>query len=131
MTNEEEITRLRGAVLVLIGAVASMTMPRPRGMHPAAISEDDAAVTKCAKLDQIIVGGESGRGARTCEVKWLRSIRAQCGLTEVPCFIKQLGSNYYEPLYDDFERRLRDRSGADPAEWPEDLRVRELAWAMK
>lgn len=25
-------------------------------------------------------------------------------------------------------RRLKSRNGSDPSEWPEDLRIRELAW---
>lgn len=43
-------------------------------------------------LDWIIVGGESGPGARPCDVAWIRSVREQCADADVPCFVKQLGS---------------------------------------
>lgn len=41
----------------------------------------------------VIVGGESGPGARACTVEWIRSIVQQCAAAGVPCFVKQLGSN--------------------------------------
>ena len=86
-------------------------------------------------IDQIIVGGESGPGARPCDVAWIRSTRDQCKAAGVACFVKQLGAKSCdgeEPDHDpngaDEPRwlRLNDRAGADPAEWPEDLRVREF-----
>jgi len=57
--------------------------------------------TQCARLDWIIVGGESGPGARPMHPDWARSIRDQCsgrddrlhllGLPNVPFFFKQWG----------------------------------------
>lgn len=44
-------------------------------------------------LDWVIVGGESGPGARKFELRWARSILEQCKAAGVPCFMKQLGSN--------------------------------------
>lgn len=44
-------------------------------------------------LDWVIVGGESGHGARPCDVSWIRSIVRQCRAAELPCFVKQLGGN--------------------------------------
>jgi len=43
------------------------------------------------KLDWIIVGGESGHGARPCDIEWIRSIVRQCKEAGVSCFTKQLG----------------------------------------
>lgn len=43
-------------------------------------------------LDWAIVGGESGPGARPCDVSWVRSIVAQCKAAGVACFVKQLGA---------------------------------------
>lgn len=48
---------------------------------------------KNAPLDWVIIGGESGAGARPCDVAWIRSLRDQCKAAEVPCFVKQLGAN--------------------------------------
>ncbi len=42
-------------------------------------------------LDWVIVGGESGAGARPCNLSWVRSIRAQCVDLNVPFFFKQWG----------------------------------------
>jgi protein gp37 len=87
-------------------------------------------------IDWVIAGGESGPGARPCEIQWIRSIVGQCRAASVPCFVKQVGSNAREwrflgrdHLYDTGERRRRLKvrgKGGDPAEWTEDLRVRQV-----
>lgn len=80
-------------------------------------------------IDWIIVGGESGKDARPCNVAWVRSIVEQCKATGVPCFVKQLGSNPTMQCGDVtcIERlRPKHKKGGDPDEWPEDLRVREF-----
>lgn len=45
-----------------------------------------------ARLDQVIVGGESGQGARPMHPDWARSLRDQCAAAGVPFFFKQWGS---------------------------------------
>lgn len=100
-----------------------------------------------SRIDWVIIGGESGPGARPCNVDWIRSIVRQCKVAEVPCFVKQLGSapvrswNSAEVtagLYPtDMGPRgrkpepmiLTHSKGGDPAEWSEDLRVRQFPWA--
>lgn len=42
-------------------------------------------------LHWVIVGGESGAGARPMHPGWVRSIRDQCLAAEVPFFFKQWG----------------------------------------
>lgn len=42
-------------------------------------------------LDWVVVGGESGRGARPMHPDWVRSIRDQCAQARVPFFFKQWG----------------------------------------
>jgi protein gp37 len=37
----------------------------------------------------VIVGGESGPGARPCNVEWIRSVVEQCKAADVPVFVKQ------------------------------------------
>lgn len=84
-------------------------------------------ITAPTSVDWVIVGGESGAGARPCNVAWVRSAIKQCRGAMVPCFVKQLGRNPEE-----FDRvgnwglDLKDSKGGDPDEWPEDLRVREF-----
>ena len=94
-------------------------------------------------LDWIIIGGESGPGARPCNVAWIRSAVQQCKAADVACFVKQLGAvvrvSQNEPLTANLADvevkpawvghdvlKLRDRKGGDPSEWPNDLRVREF-----
>lgn len=81
-------------------------------------------------LDWVVVGGESGNGARPCHLAWIRSIVDQCHQAEVPCFVKQLGA---VPTIAPSESvlnapgllKLKDRKGGNPDEWPADLRVRQ------
>jgi protein gp37 len=42
-------------------------------------------------ISWVIVGGESGPGARPIKPEWVRSIREQCKSAEVPFFFKQWG----------------------------------------
>jgi protein gp37 len=78
----------------------------------------------------VIAGGESGPGARPCDVSWVRSIVAQCKAAGVPCFVKQLGANVsgYNPHGTWVRGRphFYDSKAGDMAEWPEDLRVRQM-----
>jgi protein gp37 len=81
-------------------------------------------------VDWVIVGGESGSKARPMALQWPRSILKQCQATGVACFVKQLGARPVTP--DDLTPEhscavaLRDRKGGNPAEWPDDLRVRQF-----
>ena len=63
--------------------------------------------------------------ARPFDIAWARSLQEQCAWAGVPVFIKQLGSNPTCGLWSE-SFKLNDRAGADPAEWPDDLRVQEF-----
>lgn len=81
-------------------------------------------------LNWVVVGGESGPGARPCDIGHIRHILQQCQAAGTPVFVKQLGAHAiidlrYNRSIPGWTRRLRDRKGGDMAEWPEDLRVRE------
>ena len=75
-------------------------------------------------ISWVIAGGESGPGARPCDVAWIRSIVGQCRDAGVPVFVKQLGRRPVIPANEPWT--CLDRKGGDPAEWPEHLRVREM-----
>jgi protein gp37 len=89
-------------------------------------------------LDQIIIGGESGPGARPFDIAWARDVVRQCQTSRTSCFVKQMGSNAHdsarsivggwEPgdLEPDTRVRFCDRKGGDMMEWPAELRVREF-----
>ena len=52
---------------------------------------ETCAVEELASLDLVIVGGESGPGARPMVTEWPRAIRDQCQAAGVPFFFKQWG----------------------------------------
>lgn len=92
----------------------------------------------------VIIGGESGTGARPCHVELIRDLVLQCQAAGVACFVKQLGSHPFthnanmEDWPDHItitaegegfasgRPNLSHPKGGDPAEWPEHLRVREF-----
>lgn len=81
----------------------------------------------------VIVGGESGHGARPFNIEWARSIRNQCKAAGVACFIKQLGTRPHCTIGNNHRHpdwvswcKLKDPKGGDWSEWPEDLRVRQF-----
>ena len=101
--------------------------------HGVAVS--DASGPMHASVDWVIVGGESGPGARPCNVERIRDVVKQCAAAKVPCFVKQLGANPHTFCESTSEvtvdlrlrqLRLKHPKGGDPAEWPEDLRVRQF-----
>lgn len=62
-------------------------------------------------LDWVIIGCESGPGRRPMELDWAVDLVSQCKAAGVPVFVKQLD--------------LDGKVSKNPAEWPEELRVRE------
>ena len=52
----------------------------------------NAWLTWLDALDWVVVGGESGRGARPMQLAWAREVRDQCAATGVPFFFKQWGA---------------------------------------
>lgn len=77
-------------------------------------------------VDQILIGGESGRDARPCNIAWIRNLVQQCVKSRIAPFVKQVGAKPFHNTsagHHFFE--LHDRKGGDPAEWPEDIRIRE------
>lgn len=107
----------------------------------------DAPHGAADRVDWVIVGGESdqpGHRARPFNIEWARDIVRQCNAAGVPCFVKQMGSTVIVPRADAIPFAMQgswqadelggavgiahpgDRAGADPSEWPADLRVREF-----
>lgn len=75
-------------------------------------------------LDWVIIGGESGPGARPFDPQWALDLVRQCQLGGAWVFVKQMGAR---PV----GMKLRDRKGGDASEWPVDLRVRETPIVAK
>lgn len=81
---------------------------------------------KKTALDWIIVGGESGPGARPFDIEWARSVVEQCKEAGVACFVKQIGENPIGLFANGGALHRFSRKGGDWSEWPEDLRIREF-----
>jgi protein gp37 len=100
---------------------------------PLYINDVDADRVPNRHVDWVIVGGESGPGARPFNVAWGRSIVEQCRAAGVAVFMKQLGAYPVDASRESSftitgagpVHMTRDRKGGDMAEWPEDLRVRQ------
>ncbi|HMI94643.1 MAG TPA: DUF5131 family protein, partial [Polyangiales bacterium] len=114
-----------------------------------------AGFERANNLHWVIVGGESGNGARSCNVAWLRSIVEQCAGAGVAAYVKQLGDHvvenrgrYEEALggrnhHNVFAARVTEdgtverewrpakRKGGDLAEFPADIRVRQFPEARR
>ncbi|MGE0227790.1 MAG: DUF5131 family protein [Dehalococcoidia bacterium] len=124
----------------LLGAVDLMSIPYLISGYTEPPYDD--------RIDWVIAGGESGQHARLMDLAWARSLRDQCAAAGVPFFMKQLGSRPTSTGWDgaastlwppddfglegpwrregeSYFRKLRNSHGADPEEWPEDLRVRQ------
>lgn len=61
------------------------------GIKPRKLSSEWHGPTLTRGIDWVIVGGESGPGARPMHPDWVRSIRDQCLDAGVPFFFKQWG----------------------------------------
>lgn len=102
-------------------------------------------------IDWLVLGGESGPGARPFDIEWARTTIVACRTVGVPVYVKQLGRRPVdsERLYGVYApedlRSIRagadlgcsvdcppnlvmlwDRKGADMSKWPDNLQVREL-----
>lgn len=110
-----------------------------------ATGEYESAPLK-TRLDWVVIGGESGPGARPFNIDWAAEMMADCQEADVPVFMKQFGAvpvtdnlNRWDlpyhlgVTYSDHEAaaasarvNLKDRKGGDIEEWPEDFRIREM-----
>lgn len=101
------------------------------------INEMGLSFSMKERIHWAIIGGESGAGARFCNLDLVRSLIRQCKSAPIPSFVKQLGakplttvreaSGGEDPDDDNLDDLdLEDRKGGDWDEWPEDLRVRQF-----
>lgn len=77
-------------------------------------------VADYAGIDWIVVGGESGVGARRMAPEWANNILVRCASSGTKYFMKQKGAVLAA------EMGCKEKSGKNPAEWPEWMRVQEF-----
>ena len=72
-------------------------------------------------IDWVIIGGESGQGARKCKYSWFENIIEQCREKNIPVFVKQMGHRIAQ-----IEKYFWDsKQGENPKDWPEHLNIRQ------
>lgn len=126
----------------LLGAVDLRRQVRP--LSQSGVPLWPSSESMLFGLDWVIIGGESGPGARPFSVDHAADLVQQCETAGVPCFVKQLGAyavtsnaNLHD-WPDDVTLEAhgteaagarvitRDRKGGDIAEFPEFLQVRQF-----
>ena len=83
---------------------------------------EDLGSVNLKGIDWLIIGGESGQGARLFNLDWARNLIGECKQQRVACFMKQVGR---QPWNGGQHLKLASAKGGDPSEWPLDIRVRE------
>ena len=94
---------LAAAVSVEDQATADERLPHLSRVHGArAIALEPLLgpvdLSRHLPAEWIIVGSETGRGARPIDLGWVRSLRDQATARGIPFFIKQLGSSHKDQL---------------------------------
>lgn len=86
-----------------------------------------------AKINWLIIGGESGTNARPCNVDWIRLLVAQGKKAGAATFVKQLGAVPYTMDATKFPNgrlvgqwNINDKKGGDISEFPKPLQIREF-----
>jgi protein gp37 len=74
--------------------------------------------------DWLIIGGESGAGARPMDITWARDLLNSCQTAGIAPFVKQLGAVIGRELG-------AGPHGADWDNWPEDLKIRQFPLAAE
>ena len=103
----------QGGDLVGAGIYALPDPPEHDDGEPVCIDHGAEQCRRCRFVDWVIAGGESGPGARPMHPDWVRSLRDQCEGARVPFFFKQAGAVLAR------EWGCTDRTGHNPADWPE------------
>ncbi len=76
----------------------------------------------------LVIGGESGPGARPLHLEWARELIRTAHEARVAVFMKQLGAR---PFENGAALRLPGRKGDDPEQWPAELQIREYPIARQ
>ncbi len=74
------------------GVLRGVAVVQDGYVNRAPSEPDDPIDASFSGIDHLIVGGESGPGARPCDVEWIRSIVKQCKAAGTLVFVKQLGA---------------------------------------
>lgn len=93
---------------------ATSSLIHPADSQSFEFCEDDT-IHADPSIDWVIVGGESGPGARPMHPDWARSLRDQCQAAGVPYFFKQWGEFVHNGEPADWARQTFNRVGKKAA----------------
>jgi len=79
------------------------------------------------RIDWVIVGGESGPGARAMDPKWVTELRDQCGRARVPFFFKQWGGTNKKKAGRLLDGRTWGEMPRDSSQPGPNIKVRSIA----
>jgi protein gp37 len=104
-----DLTRVEGGDWEMFDALAGVRYFKTNTIEPGQ-----------PRLDWVIIGGESGTGARSMHISWARRLADQCQAARVATFVKQYGSrprvDFYDDNRDEYEARGHDWT---PVGWSE------------
>lgn len=86
-------------------------------LGPIRLGLDDQFLRE--RISWVVVGAESGKQRRPCELSWIEDIVSQCIMAGVPVFVKQICL----PASGKFTNNIND--------FPAHLRIRQVPWAAK
>jgi protein gp37 len=67
-------------------------------------------------FDWVVVGCETGPGARECKLEWIESVVTQCRNAGIPIFVKQIN--------------LGGKIIRDVEKFPKNLQIRQVPWSI-
>lgn len=83
-------------------------------------------------VDWVIVGGESGKHPRPCDLHWIWHIVKDCESLEIPVFVKQLGACPVSRKGDDlYFSQPHDSKFSTFEVFPPDLRIRQVVYCQE
>jgi hypothetical protein len=116
----DQLTDAREVVRCPVGFVSAEPLLGPL---------DFGTALSAGSVQWVIIGGESGGGARSMHIEWARRIVGECMASEVPVFVKQLGkapTRWGDEFQARFKLPMSDPKGGDITEFPRELQVREF-----
>lgn len=96
--------------------------PMLEEIDPGNAFDDAPHGSEYGPIHWIVIGGESGHGARPFHLEWGLKILQQCKAAGVSSFFKQAGSKAF---IGGLRLYLSDRKGEDLSELPPEFRIRE------
>ena len=116
----------------ILGAAPASELPVLPFRDPVSTPAKDIATPR---LDWVIVGGESGKGARPMHPDWARQIRDQCAAAGVHHFFKQWGNwlpwePEHGPCWKSQSGRCEDHHALFPVDMDQDPKWDDGLWAL-